>query len=154
MWKWAYRSFLDERASLAASASGVAVVFLLVMILEGAFKGEADQTVAFIEHSDASIWVMQKGVANMHMASSALTEDVVVKLQRVPASRASRGSFTAGAWPKSARTSGSSISWAYDRGRGRGRGSSVRVEGYRGVGRWSCLRCLRTEATWGLAQTS
>ena len=84
MWRWAYRSFVDERASLAASAGGVAIVFLLVMILEGAFQGEADQTVAFIEHSEASVWVMQKGVSNMHMASSALTEDVAVKLRRVP----------------------------------------------------------------------
>ncbi len=84
MWKWAYRSFLDERASLAASASGVAVVFLLVMILEGAFRGEADQTVAFIERSKASVWVMQRGVANMHMASSSLGEDVAVKLRRMP----------------------------------------------------------------------
>jgi putative ABC transport system permease protein len=84
MWKWAYRSFLDERASLVASAGGVAVVFLLVMILEGAFQGEADQAVTFIERSNASIWVMQKGVANMHMASSVLGEDVAVKVRQVP----------------------------------------------------------------------
>ena len=84
MWRWTFRSFLDERASLIASSCGVAVVFLLVMVLEGAFKGEADQAVAFIESSEASIWVMQKGVANMHMASSALGEDVAVKVRSVP----------------------------------------------------------------------
>ena len=54
MWHWTCRSFLDERASLAASAGGVAVVFLMVMILEGAFQGEADQMVAFIERSGAA----------------------------------------------------------------------------------------------------
>jgi ABC-type antimicrobial peptide transport system permease subunit len=84
MWRWGYRSFLEERASLAASAAGVAVIFLLVMILEGAFQGEADQVVAFIERTDATVWVMQKGVANMHMASSALGADVAAQLQGVP----------------------------------------------------------------------
>jgi putative ABC transport system permease protein len=84
MWRWAYRSFLEERASLAASAAGVAVVFLLVMILEGAFQGEADQVVAFVERTDAPVWVMQKGVANMHMASSALGADVAAQLEHVP----------------------------------------------------------------------
>jgi putative ABC transport system permease protein len=84
MWRWAYRSFVDDRASLAASAGGVAVMFLLVMILEGAFQGEADQTVAFIEHGAAPIWVMQDGVNNVHMASSALGEDVMAKVRAVP----------------------------------------------------------------------
>ena len=84
MWHWAWRSFLDERASLAASAGGVAVVFLLVMILEGAFQGEADQMVAFIERSGASVWVMQAGVSNVHMAASALDEAVAARVRKVP----------------------------------------------------------------------
>lgn len=84
MWRWALRSFLDERASLIAGAGGVGVVFLLVLILDGAVAGESDQMVALIEHSDASVWVMQKGVANVHMAASSLGEDVAVALRRVP----------------------------------------------------------------------
>lgn len=83
MWHWTWRSFLDERASLAASAGGVAVVFLMVMILEGAFQGEADQMVAFIERSGAAVWVMQDGVSNVHMAASALDEAVAARVRRV-----------------------------------------------------------------------
>jgi putative ABC transport system permease protein len=59
-------------------------MFLLVLIIEGAFQGEADQVVAFIERSEAPVWVLQSGVANMHMASSALDEDVAARLRQMP----------------------------------------------------------------------
>jgi putative ABC transport system permease protein len=91
MWRWAIRSFLDEKASLAASSAGVAVVFLLVLILEGAFQGEADQIVALVERSDAPVWVMQSGVSNMHMASSSLDEEVAMKIRAVPGVSAVEG---------------------------------------------------------------
>jgi ABC-type lipoprotein release transport system permease subunit len=84
MWRWALRSFLDERASLLASAGGVAVVFLLVFVVDGAFRGEADQIVSFIEQSGATVWVLQKGVSNVHMAASGLGEDVAARLRARP----------------------------------------------------------------------
>ena len=100
MWCWTWRSFLDERAGLAASAAGVAVVFLLVMILQGAFQGEADQVVALVEHSDAPLWVMQKGVANMHMAASALDADTVVAVERVNGVAAVEPIVYGGGWAR------------------------------------------------------
>ena len=84
MWRWALRSFLDERASLLASAGGVAIVFLLVFVVDGAFRGEADQIVSFIEQNGASVWVLQRGVSNVHMAASGLGEDVAARLRSLP----------------------------------------------------------------------
>lgn len=70
MLHWALKSMLRQRAGFAGSACGVAAAFILVLFFEAVFKGESEQIVAYIRHADADIWVMQQGVANMHMASS------------------------------------------------------------------------------------
>jgi putative ABC transport system permease protein len=70
MWRWTLRTLVAERAHLLASISAVAGAFALVLFFEAVFAGESEQIVAYIERSDADVWVMQKGVTNMHMATS------------------------------------------------------------------------------------
>jgi hypothetical protein len=54
------------------SALAVAVSFVLVIFFSAVFEGESDQMVVYLEQTQADVWVMQKGVSNMHMASSML----------------------------------------------------------------------------------
>ena len=70
MIRWALRNLLEDRASLATSIGGVAGAFFLALFLGAVFAGEARQIVAYPQHAGADVWVMQKGVANMHMATS------------------------------------------------------------------------------------
>ncbi len=70
MLKWTLKGLFAAPLQLVASISAVAGAFALVLFFEAVFAGESDQIVAYIEHSDADVWVMQKGVSNMHMATS------------------------------------------------------------------------------------
>jgi len=55
----------------------VAFSLLVVLLVDGMFAGESDRIVAYLEHTPADVWVMQDGVANMHMASSMMRNEVV-----------------------------------------------------------------------------
>ena len=55
---------------LVVSALAVALSFVLVIFFSAVFEGESDQMVVYLEKMQADVWVMQKGVSNMHMASS------------------------------------------------------------------------------------
>ena len=70
MLKWTLKGLIVAPLQLLASISAVAGAFALVLFFEAVFAGESDQIVAYIRHSDADVWVMQKGVSNMHMATS------------------------------------------------------------------------------------
>ncbi len=70
MLRFALRNLWHEKVRLFTSVGGVAAALVLVLILEGAYAGSAGQMVAYIEKSDAEVWVMQEGVSNMHMATS------------------------------------------------------------------------------------
>lgn len=70
MWKWAWKSLLAQRAGSLGSAFGIAGAFILVFFFDAVSRGEAEQIVAYITKMDADVWVMQRGVDNMHMASS------------------------------------------------------------------------------------
>jgi len=70
--RWALATLWADRAGGLAAVAGTAVAFVLAMLLEGIFAGEARQMVALIEHSGADLWVMQDGVDNVHMATSVL----------------------------------------------------------------------------------
>lgn len=70
MLRWTLRSFMMEPLHFLASVSAVAGAFALALFFEAVFAGESKQIVAYLRHSDADVWVMQKGVSNMHMATS------------------------------------------------------------------------------------
>lgn len=81
---WTLKSLWAERLAVTASAGGVALALLLGLYLDAVFRGEADQIVAFTEHADVDVWVLQKGVVNLHMTRSRLSEASVVAIQRAP----------------------------------------------------------------------
>lgn len=67
---WSLKTLLMEPMRLVVSALAVAVSFVLVVFFSAVFEGESDQMVVYLEQLQADVWVMQKGVSNMHMASS------------------------------------------------------------------------------------
>jgi len=72
MIRWSIKSIFTEGMSMLASVCGVAFSFLLVMFFSAMFSGESDRITAYPSKVNADVWVMQKGVANMHMAMSQL----------------------------------------------------------------------------------
>ena len=84
MIRWGLRSLLADRASFLASCGGVAVAFLLILLIEGMFVGESSQIVSYLRHTRAQVWVMQEGVSNMHMASSFILSDRIDEVRAVP----------------------------------------------------------------------
>lgn len=70
MVRWTLKSLWQQRAATLASAAGVAGALLLVLLLRAVFLGESTQLVSYIEHTAPDVWVMQRGVSNMHMATS------------------------------------------------------------------------------------
>lgn len=74
MFRWTLKSLLVTPLKLVASIAALACTFLLAMLFEAVFAGEARQVVAYLDHADADIWVMQEGVSNMHMATSYLPD--------------------------------------------------------------------------------
>ncbi|MFV2091186.1 MAG: ABC transporter permease, partial [Pseudomonadales bacterium] len=69
---------------LASSIAAAGCAFSLVMFFEAVFAGEAEQIVAYVEHADADIWVMQRGVSNMHMSTSYLYDWKATQIADVP----------------------------------------------------------------------
>jgi putative ABC transport system permease protein len=74
MFYWTLRELLSAPQQLLASIAAVAGAFALVLFFEGVFAGESEQIVALIERTDADVWVMQKGVGNMHMTTSFVSD--------------------------------------------------------------------------------
>lgn len=70
MLHWMIKTLWLQKGALFSSAGGVAAAFVLVIILDAAFVGESNQIVAYIRNMNPSVWVMQKGVSNMHMATT------------------------------------------------------------------------------------
>lgn len=84
MWHWTLKSLFSDTSSLLASVATTASAFLLVLVFEAVYEGEAGQVVAYLEHSRADVWVMQRGVSNMHMATSYLADEKIQQVRRVP----------------------------------------------------------------------
>jgi putative ABC transport system permease protein len=84
MWLWTLKSLLNEPLTLIVSIAGTASSLLLVMLFEGLYAGESEQVTAYLRHAEADVWVMQRGVANMHMASSYLSTSKVAEIREVP----------------------------------------------------------------------
>ena len=83
MIRLAFRNLFQNKARLVISVGGVALALLLILALDAVFTGVERQITAYIEHSGADIWVSQKDVRNMHMASSSLPDSVARKVKRV-----------------------------------------------------------------------
>lgn len=70
MLRWILKTLWLQKGSVLSGAACVAAAFVLVVVLDAAFVGESNQIVAYIRNADADVWVMQKGVSNMHMATT------------------------------------------------------------------------------------
>ena len=88
MLRWLLKTLWLQKASLLASAAGVAGAFVLVLILQAVFAGEARQMVAYARHAPADVWVMQRGVLNMHMANSFVWAWKAKRIAQLPGVRA------------------------------------------------------------------
>jgi putative ABC transport system permease protein len=84
MFKLAWRNLTQDRTRLAISAGGVALALMLILVMSGVFNGSEEHAVAYIKNQPASLWLMQAGVENLHMASSLLPPDTVTQVRQVP----------------------------------------------------------------------
>ncbi len=84
MVRWTLKTLLQQPLGLFAAASAIAAAYVLVMLFEAVWVGESEQTVAYIQHTDADVWVMQNGVSNMHMANSLIDRWKAKEVGRVP----------------------------------------------------------------------
>ena len=73
MIRFAWKSLWLEKTRLALSTGGIALAILVILLIEGVFAGVEEQATAYIDKGRADIFVMQEGVANLHMASSFLS---------------------------------------------------------------------------------
>ncbi|MCL7453921.1 MAG: ABC transporter permease, partial [Anaerolineae bacterium] len=83
MFKLAWRNLTRERTRLAISVGGVALAVVLILAMGGIFAGAEEHAVAYIRNQPASLWLMQAGVDNMHMASSLLPPGTVNRVRAV-----------------------------------------------------------------------
>ena len=84
---WGLKTLLSEPMRLIVSALAVAVSFILVIFFSAVFEGESEQMVAYLEEMEADVWVMQKGVSNMHMSSSMVWDWKADKVAELPGVR-------------------------------------------------------------------
>ena len=84
MLNWGLRDLLHQPGRPLSGAVAVAAAFLLVLFFDAVFEGESRRIVAYPSHAGADVWVMQKGVSNMHMASSLLWDWKLDRVARVP----------------------------------------------------------------------
>ena len=84
MINWSLKTILAEPMRLIASALAVALSFILVIFFSAVFEGESEQMVAYLKKMEADVWVMQKGVSNMHMASSMVWDWKADKIAELP----------------------------------------------------------------------
>jgi len=84
MLHWVMKTLWIQKGSVLSSASGVAAAFILVIALEAVFVGESNKIVGYIRHADADVWVMQKGVSNMHMATTFVWDWKAKRIAELP----------------------------------------------------------------------
>lgn len=80
---WTVKSLLSEPMSVLSAALGIALALILALYLDAVFRGEAGQIVAFIERTPGDVWVLQKGVEDLHMARSVVSENAIAQVRRV-----------------------------------------------------------------------
>jgi putative ABC transport system permease protein len=84
MLRWTLKSLIRERVAFFVGAAAAASALLLVMFFEAVYAGEAENIIAYPRNAGADVWVMQRGVGNMHMATSYLSDWKVSEVRNVP----------------------------------------------------------------------
>lgn len=74
MVRWATKSLFHRPGSLVGSVTALAAALVLVILFEGIWRGESGKNAEYPRKTDADVWVMQRGVSNMHMATSFIAE--------------------------------------------------------------------------------
>lgn len=87
MLRWLLKTLWQQKGTVISSSCGVAFAFVLVVVIDAAFVGESRQIVAYIEKSDADVWVMQRGVSNMHMATTFVLDWKAKRIAELPGVR-------------------------------------------------------------------
>lgn len=82
MRKLAWRNLIQEPTRLAISVGGVALAFLLILVIAGVFAGSEEHAVIYIKKQPVPLWMMQAGVENMHMSSSILSPEIVENVRQ------------------------------------------------------------------------
>jgi putative ABC transport system permease protein len=80
----ARRNLFAERRRAALGIIGVAVAVLMVLALDGIFTGTTRQLTRYIDTSQAEVFVAQRGVGNMHMATSSLPVTDILPIRELP----------------------------------------------------------------------
>ncbi|MDH3233848.1 MAG: FtsX-like permease family protein [Alphaproteobacteria bacterium] len=83
MLHWTLKSLVARPVYLLASACGVAFALMLVIFIEAVFAGESGRIVAYLQKTKGDVWVMQRGVSNMHMATSFISDWKVAKIAKI-----------------------------------------------------------------------
>jgi len=83
MIRLAIRNLFQNRTRLIISVGGVALALMLILSLDGIVRWIQTRVAAYIDASEADIWVAQAGVRNMHMASSSLSSERALEVGRV-----------------------------------------------------------------------
>jgi putative ABC transport system permease protein len=84
MARWIIKSLLLEPLNLLMAIGSAAGAFLLILLFEGIFVGESEQIVAYVRNVKADVWVMQRGVSNMHMATSFVADSKIKQIREIP----------------------------------------------------------------------
>ncbi len=80
----AFRNLFQNKIRMVISVGGVALALMLVLSLDAVFAGVERQITAYINHSEADVFVSQSDVRNMHMASSSLPASTANEVEAVP----------------------------------------------------------------------
>jgi putative ABC transport system permease protein len=87
VFRWAWKTLVSQWGALLGSAAGIASALVLVIFFHAVFRGESTQIVAYPDHMQPDIWVMQTGVYNMHMANSFVWDWKADRIARIPGVR-------------------------------------------------------------------
>lgn len=83
MLRLGYRNLFQSRTRLIVSVGGVALALLLILSLDGILAGSERRMTAYIDNTGADVFVAQRDVRNMHMASSSLPSSVLMEVQSI-----------------------------------------------------------------------
>lgn len=70
MLRWTFKSLIAEPLSFLLTTIVVGIALLLVIFFEAVFVGESENIIVYPKKTNPDVWVMQRGVNNMHMATS------------------------------------------------------------------------------------
>lgn len=86
MLRWTFKTLIAEPLNFLLTALVVGIALLLVIFFEAVFAGESENIIAYPNNINPDVWVMQRGVFNMHMATSFIWDwkkDLVANVEGV-----------------------------------------------------------------------